>query len=236
MTFAYPLLQILVFLSLLLAPPDAQRVTITGPDLDVVLEHDGQNWTLARDGQSAAVSIAGGELVTRLDGREERFPLTEYVGAALRHDWTASPKLTLHDATTLEKNAAGYVLVTDAGAPAEKRYTIAFAPAVPPAATVSETTPASADAQPITIRVNVIGAVNQPQTCILPADATLLDAIAAAGGFVRWASQNQVRILRGPAGEKPTTITINARKMVETQARGPALQNGDTIMVPERVF
>lgn len=233
MTFVYPVLQILVFLALLFAPPEEKRITISGPDLDVVLEHDGKNWRTTHEGHAAEMSLAGSELVARLAGGETRFPLAEYVGAALRHDWKTSAKLTLHDQTTLEKSpdGAGYVLRVGDGTPEEKRYVIRYASA----AKLAPATP-DAPSATATIRINVLGAVNAPGTYALPADATLLDALKAAGGLSRLATPSRVSLIRGPAGEKPVSYQFNVNKMIRENLPAPSLQDGDTIIAPEIYF
>lgn len=210
----YPLLQILVFLSLLFAPPEADRIVINRPDSLVELRRDGANWTMTHKGQSSIVSLAGDTLVTLTDGKEERFPLADHVGPALSHDWAASPKLALHDAATLGKTAAGHLLLTD-DRTYPKAHLIQFA-------------------KPGDLRVEVHHSVNSPGIYILPAGSTLLDAISAAGGCSRFSLRERTSISRGSGGEKPQTFTINLRKLEESENRHLiVLEDGDIIVVPE---
>jgi SLBB domain len=225
MNFVYPLIKILIYLSLLFAPPETKKITITGPDQMIEITRTTDGWTTTTpDGKPGLVSIAEGMLTVQAGETKETGRMADYVAAAVGHDWAKEPKITLHDATTLEKTAVGYTLRVDDGKPTVRAYAIVYQPA-PQAA------PAAA-----TIKVNVIGAVNAPGSYTISANATLLDAIAAAKGFNRFSYRADVRLTRGPAGEKPTTYSFDTKKMVESKLRGPELKDGDTVFVPEEVF
>lgn len=221
----YPLFQILIYLSLLFAPPDATRITITDPDnhtVEVKLAADG--WTTTTpDDKTTLASIAEGVLTLKTQDKSERFPLSEHISAAIGHDWATVPKLTLHDANTLEKTATGFVFRLNDGDAATRAYTIVYEPS-----SAAATAPA--------ITVNVIGAVNAPGAYTLPANATLLDAIAAAKGFTTYATPSKTRLVRAPAGEFAHTWTIDAKTLLRKNEKGPALKNGDVVMAPEIIF
>ncbi|MEY4489607.1 MAG: hypothetical protein RIQ79_2115 [Verrucomicrobiota bacterium] len=221
MNFVYPLLQILIYLSLLFAPPETKTITIVGPGETIDINHTADGWaTTTPDGKPGRVSIADGVLTVQSGEMKETGRMADYVAAAVGHDWAKEPKVTLHDATTLEKTAAGYTLRVDDGKPSVRAYAIVYQSALPasPAATIT---------------VNVLGAVNAPGSYTLSAGSTLLDAIAAAKGCLRFADKTGVRLTRGPAGEKPASSVFNTIKMVEAKTRGPELKDGDTVFVPE---
>ena len=220
MTLAYPLLHILIYLSLLFAPADSARITITGPDQSVEIVRTASGWAATtQGGKPAAVSLSDGVLTLQPEGEApQAIPLVTFVSAAVGHDWAQEPKITLHEATTLEKTPVGFLLRLEDGTPSARTYAIAYSSAPKP------------------LFVNVVGAVNKPGACTLPADATLLDAIAAAGGFTpRLADRQRVVITRGPAGEKPTVLTVNSEK-ISKKVKGPPLKDGDTVFVPEIIF
>jgi protein involved in polysaccharide export with SLBB domain len=70
----------------------------------------------------------------------------------------------------------------------------------------------------------------------LPAGATLLDALAAAGGGSPTAQLRKLSIVRGPAGEKPTVLPHDADAVLRGQSTNPALLDRDTVFVPERIL
>ena len=58
MTLSYPLLHILIYLGVLLAPPDTDRITITGPGQNVEIVRTGLGWVAyPQDGHSALVTV-----------------------------------------------------------------------------------------------------------------------------------------------------------------------------------
>ena len=146
MTF-YPLIEIILYIALLFAPPDATHVTISGPDYSIELARTGAAWTAG----DIRLVASDGRLVRTENGRGESHPMTEHVAAALDHDWHAVSKITLHDATTLEKTASGFVLRVNDGDPAVRAYTIAYhRPAPPPPPPRART-------------INVLGAGHKPR-------------------------------------------------------------------------
>ncbi len=222
MTF-YPLTQILLYLALFFAPPDATHITVTGPGISIGLARDKTGWT---DG-GARLSAADGQLTREENSDRETTPVADRVKAALGNDWTLAPKITLHDATTLEKTAAGFVFRINEGDSAMRLYTIAYVR--PPTASAPVASPA-----PIT--VNVLGCVHRPGSYPLSAGATLLDAFAAAGGGISVANTNKLSVVRGPAGEIPVVLLFDAAAILRGQAPNPPLLDHDTLYVPERIL
>lgn len=87
--------------------------------------------------------------------------------------------------------------------------------------------------------VNVIGQVNSPQAVPFPAERglTLLEAIARAGGFNRYADKKRVTITRTDEKGATTTFTINVEKLIESQSQNQwPLQVDDVVDVKERTF
>lgn len=222
--FEYPIVQILLYLALLLSPPDATRISITGPTpadaQELRLTVTG--WAVVRDGVESPVSLSEGRLLLKNGQKYDSTDVGAHVAPVKGHDWSAIPKLKLAGLTTLEKTDAGYVLrLNDDGGSATRTYTLTFhRPALADPATA--------------ISVNVIGMVNNPGAYQLAKGATLLDAIVAAGGFNRLASRSDTRLVRGPAGEKAQTFTINVEKLQQVPDKAITLQDRDTIFVPER--
>lgn len=226
---AYPLVQIILYLSLLLSPSDATRITITGPtpadtqELRVTVN----GWAVVRDGIESPVSLSATRLLLKTGDKHEATEVGALVAPVKGHDWAAAPKLKLAGLTTLEKTDAGYIFrLNDDGGATAQIYTITYHRPTPP-------DPAS------TISVNVLGGgINKPGTYQLAKnDASLLQAIATAGGMNRLADRSRVCITRGSAGEKPTTTYYNVAKMISS-ASAPiiVLQDHDTIFIPETIF
>ncbi len=221
----YPLTEILLYIALFFAPPDATHVRVRGPDFSMDLDRSGSAWTtgtitfLASDGQ-----------LTRDDNTKRQVQAVgDYVKAALDHDWTTVPKIILHDATSLEKTPAGFVVRTNDGDPSARSYTITYRQFISNAAASSAPAPARS------LTINVLGRVSKPGAYSLPAGATLLDALAASGGGAPAANLSHLSIVRGPAGEKPAVIVHNAEAILRGQATNPPLLDHDTLFIPERI-
>lgn len=94
-------------------------------------------------------------------------------------------------------------------------------------------------------KVSVIGEVNRPARYELKSWATVLDALALAGGFTPFAARSRIVILR-PEGNTVKRIPFNYNKLTASReslldrimnAGGEAqenfyLQNGDIVLVP----
>ncbi len=87
--------------------------------------------------------------------------------------------------------------------------------------------------------VNVFGMVNTPQAVPFPVERglTLLEAIARAGGFNRYADRKKVTITRTDEKGVSTTFTVNVEKLLESQSANQwTLQADDVVYVPERII
>jgi hypothetical protein len=87
--------------------------------------------------------------------------------------------------------------------------------------------------------VNILGAVNAPGVILFPQETglTLLDAIARAGGFNRFADKKRLKLTRVTSDGKPENFTINAEDILQGTAKENwVLIKDDVISVPERVL
>ncbi|MFO1451551.1 MAG: polysaccharide biosynthesis/export family protein [Opitutaceae bacterium] len=88
-------------------------------------------------------------------------------------------------------------------------------------------------------KINVLGAVNTPQSLSVPPEQslTLLDAISRAGGFSRAADRKKVRLTRtGPDGKRQTHVINADELMTGNQGQAWVLLVNDIIFVPERIL
>jgi polysaccharide export outer membrane protein len=83
-------------------------------------------------------------------------------------------------------------------------------------------------------KYNILGQVAKPGSYPLTNSATVLDAIAIAGGFRDFAKQKSIYILRQNADGTTTRIPFNYKHVVKGQdpAQNSKLQPRDTIVVP----
>lgn len=83
--------------------------------------------------------------------------------------------------------------------------------------------------------VTVLGQVQKPGRFPLTPGMTLIQAISLGGGFTSIAQANRVSLSRTTQGEQKTVI-VDVEQISEGAARDIALQPGDRIFVPERIF
>lgn len=83
-------------------------------------------------------------------------------------------------------------------------------------------------------KFNILGQVTKPGSYSLVSAMTILDAIAAAGGFRDFAKQKSVYVLRQNAGGSETRIPFNYKDVIKgkNSQQNIKLQPGDTIVVP----
>ena len=83
-------------------------------------------------------------------------------------------------------------------------------------------------------KFNILGMVNRPGTYPIANSATVLDAIALAGGFKDFAKQKSIYVLRQNPDGTQTRIPFNYKEVVKGQntAQNIKLQPRDTIVVP----
>jgi polysaccharide export outer membrane protein len=83
-------------------------------------------------------------------------------------------------------------------------------------------------------KFNILGQVAKPGSYPLAAATTVLDAIAAAGGFRDFAKQKNIYILRQGAGGGETRIAFNYKDVIKGKNPGQniKLEPHDTVVVP----
>jgi polysaccharide export outer membrane protein len=83
-------------------------------------------------------------------------------------------------------------------------------------------------------KFNVLGMVNRPGSYPLSNSATVLDAIALAGGFRDFAKQKSIYVLRQNADGTDTKLPFNYKDVVKghNPTQNIKLQPRDTIVVP----
>lgn len=80
------------------------------------------------------------------------------------------------------------------------------------------------------LKVSVIGEVARPGRYELKSWATVLDALALAGGFTQYATRSRIVILH-PEGKTMKRIPFNYNK-VSAEQENFYLRNGDIVLVP----
>lgn len=83
-------------------------------------------------------------------------------------------------------------------------------------------------------KFNILGMVNRPGSYAITNSATVLDAIALAGGFRDFAKQKSVYILRQNSDGTETRLPFNYKEVAKghNSAQNIKLQPRDTIIVP----
>ena len=83
-------------------------------------------------------------------------------------------------------------------------------------------------------RFSVLGQVNKPGSYLLANSATVLDAIAIAGGFRDFAKKKSIYVLRESSDGTRTRIAFNYNEIVkgEGRAQNVRLAAHDTVVVP----
>jgi len=94
--------------------------------------------------------------------------------------------------------------------------------------------PVMANADQIT--VNVLGLVRKPSRCILPKGATVVDALASAGGATPDADLKKVRLTHKTTGSKPDSMLIDVKQILGGEAKDIVLRDGDTLYLTQLMF
>jgi len=83
-------------------------------------------------------------------------------------------------------------------------------------------------------RINILGMVARPGTYMLTGSATILDAIAMAGGFKDFAKQKQIYVLRANADGTEKRLTFNYKEVIKGKNPEPNIRllPRDTVVVP----
>ena len=83
-------------------------------------------------------------------------------------------------------------------------------------------------------RINILGMVVRPGTYLLTGSATVLDAIAMAGGFKDFAKQKAIYVLRQNADGTQKRISFNYKEVIKgnNPDQNVRLLPRDTVVVP----
>ncbi|NOZ26221.1 MAG: sugar ABC transporter substrate-binding protein, partial [Nitrospirae bacterium] len=86
-------------------------------------------------------------------------------------------------------------------------------------------------------KIYVIGAVNEPRYVFYRENIRILDAILEAGGFTKFAKENDVLVLR-KNGEQMETIKVKTKDLMREGeiSENIALKPGDFVIVKESIF
>ena len=83
-------------------------------------------------------------------------------------------------------------------------------------------------------RINIMGMVVRPGAYLLTGSATVLDAVAMAGGFKDFAKQKAIYVLRQNADGTQTRLAFNYKEVIKghNPDQNVRLQPRDTVVVP----
>jgi polysaccharide biosynthesis/export protein len=83
-------------------------------------------------------------------------------------------------------------------------------------------------------RINILGMVAKPGSYLLTGSATVLDAIAMAGGFKDFAKQKSIYVLRQTADGKQQRLAFNYKDVIKgkNSDQNVRLLPRDTVVVP----
>ncbi|MBI1735582.1 MAG: polysaccharide biosynthesis/export family protein [Candidatus Rokubacteria bacterium] len=81
-------------------------------------------------------------------------------------------------------------------------------------------------------RVSVMGEVHKPGILYFKSEATILDAIAMAGGFRDFASPSKIVVFRKDGNGKTQKLQFNYNRAVKSDGDNLVLRTGDVIVVP----
>jgi hypothetical protein len=222
----YPIQAILLYLSLLFAPADTQRITLSGVDFSCVLIRDASGWNLTGPDVNKVLSIEGTRLVDEAGGEPGSIDLKAHVSKAAGHDWEKEPKLTLPDdvkadAFVIEKTPDGFKLRNNRGNEGIYNYTIYYA--------------GSDQADGPTC--NVLGAVKQPGIVALQDGDTLRSVLVKAGGPAGKTPAPLVWLLRGKPGEKLSRReSFDLPGVLEGRTANPEIRDRDTLYIEPTVL
>lgn len=222
----YPIQAILLYLSLLFAPADTQRIHISGVDFSGVLIRDAAGWNLTGPEDHKALSIEGTRLMDEARGEKGSIDLKAYVSKAAGHDWEKEPRLTLPDdvnaeAFVIEKTPDGFKLRNNRGNEGIYNYTVSYV----------RTDQAGGPT------CNVLGAVKQPGIIALQEGDTLRSVLLKAGGPAGKITPPIVFLLRGKPGEKLSQREgFDLAGVLEGRTANPVMRDRDTLYIEPTVL
>lgn len=217
----YPIQAILLFLSMLFAPPDARRIDIRGADFSVSLHHDGSGWLMREAGGFREIKIQGTHLVSSSEDGPENIDLREYIGQALEQDWEQNPGLILladpdGRALAIEKSPHGFHAFHEPRADPRLNYRIDY----------------SKTDQPAGPCCKVFGAVEQAGYIPLEEGMTLRAVLEKAGGLSGHAAPTNAWVIVSKPGQAPYAREgFNPVAMMDGRVHAPPVLDGSTVWV-----
>ncbi len=96
--------------------------------------------------------------------------------------------------------------------------------------------PASAASAPATDTIYILGEVNNPGAVELEEGTTLLQALAAVGGFSKFAATKRIQLRRTDRSRVERIYNVNYQDILQgkTSIGTTVLASGDVIIVPQR--
>ncbi len=85
-------------------------------------------------------------------------------------------------------------------------------------------------------KIYVVGAVNTPKYIFYREGIRILDAILEAGGFNKFAKENDVQIVRKDPKQKPLTVKVGDLMKDGNLTQNVSLMPGDYVIVKEGIF
>jgi polysaccharide export outer membrane protein len=82
--------------------------------------------------------------------------------------------------------------------------------------------------------IYVLGQVNNPQLISYNRPVTVVEALAASGGFTEQAQRSRVIIVRGPGEENHINVDVEALLLGDLEEKNVLLKSGDIVFVPEQ--
>ncbi len=206
----FPFEAILIYLTILFAPLDADRVVLDFPSESQRAEvlRNGQTWQF--DGY--VFEINGDSLVIFGAEGRETYKISEFVALPNDESRATNRTFALGAGIIMHKTATGLEIDNESAETVQIHYQFPDNP--------------NGEAS-----VNVLGNVGNAGVFQLPANPTVRDAITAAGGPASGADMTRVSIIRGAAGTMPYVTSID---LTVDDAFDPQLRSGDTIHLPGR--
>ncbi|MCU0797489.1 MAG: hypothetical protein MUF31_16335 [Akkermansiaceae bacterium] len=216
----YPIQAILIYLSILFAPMDTQRVDIAGMDFSASIRYDGNAWLLEDPDGFHEIGIEGTRLIDR-STPENSIELKNYISQAQGHDWQREPGMALPDdshaeAISVEKTPEGFRIENQREKLGRFEYRIIYSRADHPAGA----------------RCRVFGAVKKSGFIALHEDDTLRSVLEKSGGLTGHAFPLQVWVIAPNPGSGPHERQgfDPAAVLAGTQAN-PTIHDGSTVYV-----
>jgi hypothetical protein len=121
----FPILQILFWIAMTVAPQGTKQIIITGPEMSLTWTNEDGAW---KDSETRNVWTIDGTKVTST-GTEDKAQGVEVAGfvkGVKGQDWVESPSINLGAHRSLAKVGETFVYILNEGDPTAKRYVISF--------------------------------------------------------------------------------------------------------------